>query len=487
MPHTSPDSNAHTLRQLEALAALAEIGPEQTERDIIQVGADVAQRATDSQVAYLHFLNEDEETIELGTWSHDTLTHCSAVHDRHYPVSAAGIWADTVRLRRPVSHNEYASVVGRRGLPTGHSPLSRHLGVPIEHDGRIRLLFGVGNKVAPYDEDDVRTLEVVGRRLWSLLLGRREVERLLDLERRFEHVKSLAAVCAWEYDPSEDRMICDGAFATMFETPHVGDVPRTLAQFLQFVDARDHARVQNALRRDLVGTRVGLRIGGVRATGGSFIAELKWEVRPRELGDEVVVVGMLQDLTERLRLEVLRHDAETDVLTGLPNRRRLRSLLKDGQVERRNASDGYAFHYIDLDHFKPVNDTHGHAAGDEVLQVIARRLQGLVRRDDIVVRLGGDEFAIVQSGIAGAAGAETLAARVIDLASQPITIGAHTVRVGASIGIAVCVGGSTPLVHALQVADRALYRAKGAGGGCFELTHVDEAAPNGQEPAGVPA
>ncbi|MBK8058472.1 MAG: GAF domain-containing protein [Gemmatimonadetes bacterium] len=119
MPHTSPDSNAHTLRQLEALAALAEIGPEQTERDIIQVGADVAQRATDSQVAYLHFLNEDEETIELGTWSHDTLTHCSAVHDRHYPVSAAGIWADTVRLRRPVSHNEYASVVGRRGLPPG--------------------------------------------------------------------------------------------------------------------------------------------------------------------------------------------------------------------------------------------------------------------------------------------------------------------------------------------------------------------------------
>ena len=158
MPHTSPDSSAHTLRQLEALAALAEIGPEQTERDIIQVGADVAQRATDSQVAYLHFLNEDEETIELGTWSHDTLTHCSAVHDRHYPVSAAGIWADTVRLRRPVSHNEYASVVGRRGLPTGHSPLSRHLGVPIEHDGRIRLLLGVGNKVAPYDEDDVRTL-----------------------------------------------------------------------------------------------------------------------------------------------------------------------------------------------------------------------------------------------------------------------------------------------------------------------------------------
>ncbi|MBK8058473.1 MAG: GGDEF domain-containing protein [Gemmatimonadetes bacterium] len=67
--------------------------------------------------------------------------------------------------------------------------------------------------------------------------------------------------------------------------------------------------------------------------------------------------------------------------------------------------------YIDLDHIKPVNDTHGHAAGDEVLQVIARRLQGLVRRDDIVVRLGGDEFAIVQSGIAGAAGAETLAAR----------------------------------------------------------------------------
>ncbi|MBK9409433.1 MAG: GGDEF domain-containing protein [Gemmatimonadetes bacterium] len=159
-------------------------------------------------------------------------------------------------------------------------------------------------------------------------------------------------------------------------------------------------------------------------------------------------------------------------------------MLKDGQVERRNASDGYAFHYIDLDHFKPVNDTHGHAAGDEVLQVIARRLQGLVRRDDIVVRLGGDEFAIVQSGVSSAAGAETLAARVIDLASQPIAIGPVEVRVGASIGIAVCVGGSTPLLHALQLADRALYRAKRAGGGCCMLSHVDEAAPDVQAAAG---
>ena len=82
----------------------------------------IAERATGSRIAYLHFLNEDQNTIELGAWSQATLRECTAVSDRHYPVADAGIWADSARFGRPVVHNDYEHLAGAKGLPPGHSP-----------------------------------------------------------------------------------------------------------------------------------------------------------------------------------------------------------------------------------------------------------------------------------------------------------------------------------------------------------------------------
>ncbi|MCC6930972.1 MAG: diguanylate cyclase [Gemmatimonadaceae bacterium] len=464
---TLPDaiSPHRSKARLEALAELAAIGWESTQREIIRSGANVAQRATRSTIAYLHFLNADEATIELGTWSTDTLQLCTAVYDRHYPVAEAGIWADSVRTRAAVVHNDYAAAAGRRGLPKGHVELQRHLGVPIEEGGRVRLLIGVGNKDEPYDDEDVAAVQLVGRRIWELVRARQELERLHDLEDRFRHLQRIAAVTAWEYDPDDDLLAFDEMFAPIFHMVHHTEVPSSLHQFLARFATDDRERVRALVASRAIGSSFDIQVQGIRLDGESFRVALRATVRAREVGHGVLVVGALQDLTERSRLEHLRHDAETDALTELPNRRRLQAAFERPVLDRRRAGGALAFHYIDLDRFKPVNDAYGHAAGDEVLRVISRRLASLVRRDDLVARLGGDEFAVVQMGVTDRTGAVALANKIIAACSQPIPVDGTELQVGASVGVALGAGSHLSLPEITARADRALYAAKQGGKG----------------------
>jgi diguanylate cyclase (GGDEF)-like protein len=215
-----------------------------------------------------------------------------------------------------------------------------------------------------------------------------------------------------------------------------------------------------------------IRIECHRQTGDRFPAELKIEFRPREVGRGAIGIGVLQDISELMMVDELRRRADTDPLTGLPNRNRLQAFFASG-MQRRGPRDGIAFHYIDLDGFKPVNDAYGHTVGDEVLRVIAQRLQQVVRRDDLVVRMGGDEFAIVQTGIEGASSADVLAQKVVAVVASPITAVGRQVVVGASIGVAVSISCATSLKDISDAADRALYQAKSAGGRRHVLSEID--------------
>jgi diguanylate cyclase (GGDEF)-like protein len=152
---------------------------------------------------------------------------------------------------------------------------------------------------------------------------------------------------------------------------------------------------------------------------------------------------------EQRRRDALRHEALTDPLTRVANRSALR-------VRFDASSDPLTVAIIDLDGFKAVNDTHGHEAGDAVLQVVAQRIVGAVRQDDLVVRLGGDEFAIVFAAGTATEGMVTSMRRVVDSIGSPIQVGGLTVSVGVSAGLAT---GRPPEV--MQEADRALYEAKG--------------------------
>jgi diguanylate cyclase (GGDEF)-like protein len=154
---------------------------------------------------------------------------------------------------------------------------------------------------------------------------------------------------------------------------------------------------------------------------------------------------------EERRHRALRQQAVTDPLTGLGNRSALRRRLD-------TAPGAVTVAIIDLDDFKPINDSHGHDTGDAVLRVVADRLRGAVRADDLVVRYGGDEFAVVFAHQTPADGAAQLARRIVAAIEAPIALNRRlTITVGASIGLATA--SVDTVVHQ---ADATLYHAKGA-------------------------
>lgn len=153
-----------------------------------------------------------------------------------------------------------------------------------------------------------------------------------------------------------------------------------------------------------------------------------------------------------------RYLATHDMLTRLPNRACFLERLALGL--QAPARQGLAVLFLDLDGFKPVNDTHGHAAGDELLRVVGQRLSRHVRGDDTVGRMGGDEFACILQGVASPERARASAVKLRDAICMPCRIGVRMVEVGVSIGIALCPADGTASEELLLKADMAMYRAK---------------------------
>jgi diguanylate cyclase (GGDEF)-like protein/PAS domain S-box-containing protein len=180
--------------------------------------------------------------------------------------------------------------------------------------------------------------------------------------------------------------------------------------------------------------------------------------------------GVFQDVTERKRMESeLERLALYDPLTGLPNRALFADRLTHA-LERRDGTSVTAVYVVDLDRFKRINDSLGHAVGDEVLREVAHRLLGAVRPQDTVARLGGDEFTILCDSIGGVFDAVGVADRLQGPISEPITAGGAELRLSASIGVALAEAGEPVEGQRLiEDADAAMYRAKQHGGARTEL------------------
>ena len=189
------------------------------------------------------------------------------------------------------------------------------------------------------------------------------------------------------------------------------------------------------------------------------------------LGFNVLAV----DTTDRhYREESLKDLAYTDSLTNLPNRRLFNDRLEQALVRTRRSHELMALMYLDIDHFKKINDTLGHNAGDLLLREFARRLRNATRAADTVARLGGDEFTIIMEGIPSANVATAKAQKILEAISVPFDLERKIINVSTSIGIALFNQGDLDGKRYLQQSDAALYAAKAAGRGRYAVFEAEK-------------
>ena len=182
------------------------------------------------------------------------------------------------------------------------------------------------------------------------------------------------------------------------------------------------------------------------------------------LGDDLKITGVVRDITEHKKWEEeIKRLAMTDPLTGLANRNQYNQRLEESVSLSKRLKQPFTLLLIDLDKFKPVNDTYGHPVGDALLQHVAQCLNQICRETDTVVRLGGDEFAVILAPTEEKQNTDIPAQRIIDRLSEPVTIEGNTITIGASIGISCYPTSSTDIEELQRQADSSLYQAKKSG------------------------
>jgi diguanylate cyclase (GGDEF)-like protein/PAS domain S-box-containing protein len=200
-------------------------------------------------------------------------------------------------------------------------------------------------------------------------------------------------------------------------------------------------------------------------------------------GDSEDRIYAAQNITERRRAERrIRYLARIDALTKIPNRMQFQHLLQRSIARARRAGKPLCLFYVDVDHFKEINDTFGHLAGDTTLETVAERMTAALPEDSIVGRLAGDEFAVIVNDLgpseAGKAGTDKVARKVLDRLADPFFVQGHEVFMTASMGVAYYPSDAPNVIDLIRNADAALYSAKKAGGNIFHyyVPRMNEAA-----------
>jgi diguanylate cyclase (GGDEF)-like protein/PAS domain S-box-containing protein len=233
------------------------------------------------------------------------------------------------------------------------------------------------------------------------------------------------------------------------------------ANVRRFVPARDLDALAIHLETMAAGSSVRFETEAVDREG--IVRPLESQASPVLLAGERLVVEVSRDVTDRREAEsATRRLAFTDSLTGLANRVRLQDRASVAIARARRSDELIALLFMDLDRLKAVNDTIGHAAGDELLRQVGERLRSMFREEDAVARVGGDEF-VGFARVDSVTAAETVASRLVAIMEEPFAIGGREIRSSASVGVAVFPVHGDGLEELMARADAAMYAAKDRG------------------------
>lgn len=303
-------------------------------------------------------------------------------------------------------------------------------------------------------EGRVARFSSVMRDISQVLANRKALnEQTAALEAVVEAIPAMVAV----YDAQLRVRLVNRAFERWRGRERGGVIGRSMAELFGIWE---HERHRPWLQSAMKGETVSYETDYPEAAHHRHLSNSCVPLRLDD-GSVVGVVLVAQDITQHRDEERrLHHLAARDSLTGVLNRSGF-----DSSLATRGVFEEIALLYIDLDRFKPVNDTYGHAVGDELLRQFAQRLQGLIRPTDVVARLGGDEFAVLLNDVRTKEAAEMVADKIVDAAQKPFFIEQHAVVVGASVGVAFGVESDGGWQDLLARADAAVYRAKASGRG----------------------
>ena len=159
---------------------------------------------TESTIGFFHFVSDDQKSITLTAWNREALKNCVATYTTHYPIELAGNWVDSLRLKHPVIYNDFAKSPNQKGFPSGHVLIKRFMSIPIFEGGKVKIVFGVGNKTDPYNEDDVVQLQLIANELSKIYKQRQAENTLRESEKKyrslFENMLDGFAFCRMIFD-----------------------------------------------------------------------------------------------------------------------------------------------------------------------------------------------------------------------------------------------------------------------------------------------
>ena len=379
--------------------------------------------------------------IAVGRTAENLFAHADAIHLSALDDSIVA--QPTLVLEREVAHGEGRQ---RRWLHV------KKLAIPDENGGCGYILTIV---------DDITT-------------RRRTLEELRHSEACLKRSQAIGRIGSWRQPLRRWTLEWSDQMFEIWNEDPARFVPG-LRAVLRAIHGHDRRQLLQAVRRALKGTpRFSITMPLRRSALGVRFVCLDAEVESDAQGHPIALFGTCQDITERIEAEErIRHLAQHDALTALPNRAVFDDRLGRAVGTARRTGALLAVHCLDLNDFKGVNDTMGHAAGDELLRQVAQRLAEAIRGCDTVARLGGDEFAIIQLGAGNPGAAVQLAERLLATLSLPYRIDGQEVYATASIGIALWRPGDGDPHELLRQADLALYAAKAEGRGCFAFFSPD--------------
>ena len=309
----------------------------------------------------------------------------------------------------------------------------------------------------------------------EIIIRHKKETALRQSEERLANAQRIAKLGYWEWDKKSDVVLLSETAMQLvgIKQPQTED---RYEELIQYIPETDRYLINNAIRASIVKQRgASIEHQIIRTDGEKRFVHHEIEANFNEQGTVIKIVGTLQDITERKDAEEhIRYLAHFDSVTGLPNRAYMQELLN--QWIRRGERYGHvvAILFLDLDHFKRINDTLGHSAGDELLRQVADRLTDCVRASDCVgheangkgnsvARLGGDEFVVLLSDIVNLHDASIVAKRILHVFSQPFELDSNQVVVTPSIGISGFPSDGGTAESLLKHADVAMYHAKSKG------------------------